>query len=109
MGQQMGLLPAQGLRVLLPGGGRSEFLGRKIGRERHLGVDHELLLAGELHDEVGPDTALRPGAVLLAAVDLLMEIDMAQHPGRLDHAAQLDFPPLAAGAVGPQRGLQGMG
>ena len=109
MGQQMGLLPAQGLPVLQARGGRSEFLRCKIRRERHFGVHHELLLAGELHDEVGPDTALRPGTALLAAVDLLVEIDMAQHPGSLDHPAQLDFPPLAAGTVGPQRGLQGMG
>ena len=35
-----------------------------------------------------------------------MEIDMAQHPGGLHHAAQLDLAPLAAGAVGPQGGLE---
>ena len=44
--------------------------------------------------------------MLLPAVDLFVEIDMAQHPGSLDHAAQLDLAPLAPGAVGPQRGLQ---
>ena len=45
----------------------------------------------------------------LAAVDLLVEIDVPQHSGGLDHPAQLDLAPLAAGAVGPQRGFQGMG
>ena len=44
----------------------------------------------------------------LPAVDLFVEIHMPQHACRLDHPAQLDLAPLAAGAVGAQGGLQRM-
>ena len=49
--------------------------------ERDLRVDHHLLAAGEPHDEVRPKRSL-VGAHLL----LLDEVDVRQHPGRLDHA-----------------------
>ncbi len=38
-----------------------------------------------------------------------MEIHVAEHAGGFHHTAQLDLAPLAAGAVGPQGGLEGMG
>ena len=39
---------------------------------------------------------------------LLVEIDMPHHAGRLHNTAQLHFAPLAAGAVRPERRLEGM-
>ena len=71
-------------------------------------VDNELLVARQLHHEVGPEAAIRAGGVGLPAVDLFVEIHMPQHASCFDHPAQLDFAPLAAGAVGAQGRLQRM-
>ncbi len=59
-----------------------------VGRDRRLGIHHDLAAAGQLHDEVGaqlPVVALRRL--------LLDEVAMQHHPGHLDHAAQLDLAP----------------
>ena len=32
--------------------------GLQVGRERHLGVDDDLLAAGQVHDHVRPDAAV---------------------------------------------------
>ena len=101
---QQRTLAVERVPVLLLSRGRPQVLGLKVGRQRHLGVDHKLLLARELDHEVGPDGVPRSGAVVL-----LMEIHVAEHAGGFHHTPQLDLAPLAAGAVGPQGGLQGMG
>jgi hypothetical protein len=63
--------------------------GLQVGGERHLGVDHDVLAAGQAHHHV---RAQRPG------VDrhLLVEVDPRAHPGQLDHPPQLQFPPAPA-------------
>ena len=96
------LLASGQLRGLLARLGRAEFLGGEIRRQGHLRVNDELLGAGQLHHEVGPEAAVRACAVALPAVDLLVEIDVAEHACCLDHPAELDLTPLAAGAVGAQ-------
>ena len=59
--------------------------------QRSLGVDYDILVAGQLHDQVGTQAAV-------AGVDrdLLVEIAVGLHAGDFDHALQLDFSPTAA-------------
>ncbi len=105
VGRQMRLLAAGGRPQLQTAAARrAELLGRQVGRQRDLGVNNELLAAGQLHHEVRAQVVLRG-----RAVQLLLEIDVPQHPGGLDDAPQLDFAPLPPGAVGAERRFQGMG
>jgi hypothetical protein len=54
----------------------------QVCRERDLGVDHDLLAAREVHQQVGADTVLRhPG----------VEVAVPDHPGQFDHPLQLDL------------------
>ena len=63
----------------------------QVGVERDLRVDHDQLAAGQAHEHVGPQRSL-------AGLDraLLDEVAVGDHPGHLDHVAQLDLPPGAA-------------
>ena len=76
--------PATGLVVGL--------VGVQEGLHRHLGVDGHVLAAGEVDHHVGT----HPAAVGVRG-DLLVEVAVLQHPGHLDHPAQLQLPPPAAG------------
>src|SRR5258707_8305514 len=58
---------------------------------RHLRVDDDLLPARQLHDQVGAEPA-----VLGRDVRLRDEVDVLEHPGHLDDAAQLHLAPAAA-------------
>ena len=67
--------------------------------ERRLGVDHHVLSAGQLHDEVGAQARLFSRKRLL-----LQEIAMRHHAGHLHHAPQLHLSP-APSHVGRAQGL----
>ena len=84
-------LRAHGLVV---GPGRLE-----VPEERDLRVDHDVLAAREPHDHVGPQQTV-VGADLL----LLDEVDVREHPGGLDHAAELHLAPPAPHLRRAQRG-----
>ena len=73
--------------------GRVERLQIRI--ERRLGVDHDVLAAGQPDDDVGPHAALGVGG---RNRRLLLEIAALEHPGQLDHALQLQFAPASADA-----------
>ena len=102
---------SQGIGVALeqlgPGGeGRlravvAEVLGAQVRGHGGLGIHDQPLLPGQLHDHV---RTVR--AVLGLHMDLLLEVDVAQHPRGLHHATQLDLAPGAAGGVGAQRSRQ---
>ena len=66
----------------------------QIGVERRLGVDDDLLAAGQPHDHVGPD----PAVVVALNRVLLDEIAVLDHAGELDDALQLQLAPAAADA-----------
>ena len=83
--------------------GSAHLLCLKVGGQRDLGVHHQDLLAGKLDHKVGTDCG-----VAARAVDLLHEINVAEHAGSLHHPPQLHFTPLAPCAVGPQGRFQGM-
>ena len=72
--------------------------GLQVGGERDLGVDDDLLAAGEAHDQVGAEHA-----VAVVTRRLLGEVAVLDHAGHLDHPAQLHLAPPAAGLRRPQR------
>ena len=57
--------------------------------ERHLGVDHDRLAAGQVHDEVGAQHAV-------GELDLLGEVAAVDQAGELDRPAQVHLAPPAA-------------
>ena len=65
--------------------------GGEVGIERRLGVDDHTPSAGQADDEVGPSATVVGVARLL-----LDEVDVVQHAGELDHAAELHLAPAAA-------------
>ena len=65
-------------------------VGVQEGLQRRLGVDHHLLAAGHVHDQVGAQ-----GAIVVAHRHLLGEVAVADHAGHLDHVSQLHLPPAA--------------
>ena len=92
-----------------PGALRPGRRGRNLARleergERNLGVDCDVLAAGQVHDHVG---AAGPG--IGADARLHVEVDALDEAGGLDHAAQLGLAPHSSGAVGAQGGRQGFG
>ena len=72
----------------------------EIRDEGHLRVDHDLLPARELHDDVGPEDA----ALLVGRGLLLHEVAVIHHPRHLDDAAQLDLAPATPHVRCAQRG-----
>ena len=90
-------LPGVGHEVRPPDG----FVGGVVGVEerlqRHLGVDHHVPGARQMHDHVGAHPAV--GAVL---GHLLLEVAVLDHAGHLDHAPQLHLPPSATRSRGAQ-------
>ena len=70
----------------------------QVGEERHLGIDHDVAAAGQMHHEVGTQAA-----VLAGHAHLLGEIAMREHARHLDRAAQLQLAPAAARGRLPQR------
>ena len=75
--------------------------GLQVRGERDLGVDHDVLAAGQAHHHVRAQRAVRRGHG-----DLLVEVTAGAHPGQLDHPAQLKLTPAAPGLRPPQRGDQ---
>ena len=71
---------------LVPGLGRLQEAG-----ERDLRVDHHVLAAGQVHDEVGAEQAVHG-----AAGRLLGEVAVLQHAGGFHHPAQLQLAPAPA-------------
>jgi hypothetical protein len=59
--------------------------------ERRLRVDDDLLASRELDEQVGPEPRAVGGDRRL-----LDEVAVGEHPGHLDHSAQLDLAPAAA-------------
>ena len=91
-------------RALLAGRGDRDLARLEVGRERHLGVDRDVLSAGQVDDHVGATGAgIRTDAVLHVEVDALDEA------GRLDDVAQLGLAPDAARRVVAQRGRERFG
>ena len=74
-------------------------LRREERRHRRLGVDDENLGAGKPDDDIGA----YPAVVLAHGAHLLVEVTAGQHPGALEHPAQLHLAPGAAHAGGAQR------
>ncbi len=88
------------------GGGVVGGLGRvEVGRQRDLGVDDDVALAGEMDDEIGPEQV----AVVTATARLLVEVDVGQQPRGLDEAAQLHLAPASAHLGAAQRGDEATG
>ncbi len=98
-------VPSQGLGVL---GEQPRALlvvvsaGLQERRQRCLRVDDEVLAAGQVHDEVGPQHR----AVSGRGARLLGEVDPREHAGVLDHPPQLRLAPRATGVGRPQRPRQ---
>ena len=93
-------------------GREPRLLRRLVGRlvrvqvrlERDLAVHHHLLLAGQVHHQVGTERAaldVHPG--------LLGEVAAVHHARQLDHPAELDLAPAPAGVGGPERADQALG
>ena len=78
--------------------------GFQVRGERDLGVDHDVLAAGQPHHHVGAQRAVRRGHG-----DLLVEVAAGAHPGQFDHPAQLQLAPAAPGLRPAQRGDQRLG
>ena len=74
---------------------------RQIGLQRRLGVDHDLLLPGQLDQQIRPLLALR-----IAECLLLDKVAVLQHAGELDHAPQLNLTPATADGRRAQRPRQ---
>ncbi len=76
--------------------------GLAVGVVGGLGVDDDLLAAGQADNEIGTETAGRL---------LFNEVAIGAHARHLDDAAQLQLPPGAGGGGGAQRGgeLGGLG
>jgi hypothetical protein len=64
------------------------FQGLEVGGERRLGIDHDVLAAGQLDDQVGTQAA-----VLGVGAFLLEEIAVVEHAGHFDHPLQLQLAP----------------
>ena len=73
--------------------------------QRRLGVDDDVLAAGQADDQVRAQHVVSSPA----SGALLDEVAVADHPGELDHVAQLHLAPLAAGVRLAQRGDQRAG
>ena len=56
-----------------------------------LRVHHYVLAAGQLHNQIGTQSAIAG-----TDCDLLVEIAESSHAGDLDHALQLNFSPASA-------------
>ena len=76
--------------------------GVEVGVERHLGVDHDLPVAGQVHHEVGAQRAV-------VEPHLLGEVAALDQPGELDRAAQVDLTPPTAHLRLAQRGGERLG
>lgn len=76
------------------------FGGVEVGSEGHLRVDHDLLAAGEIHQQVGPDSVLP---------DLRVEIAVLDHAGQFDHPLELDLTPPPADLGCPEGGHELLG
>ena len=95
LAQQPGVIAQVAQALLLV----ARLVGVEHALQRCLGVDHDVLAAGHVDDQVGPQH--RP---VVAQRGLLDEVAVAHHPGELDHVAQLHLAPLAAGVGLAQRG-----
>ena len=78
--------------------GRLERLEVRV--ERRLGVDDDVLAAGQVDDDVGPHAAVAVGA---GERLLLVEVAVLDHAGELDDALELQLAPAAADAGALQR------
>ena len=78
--------------------------GVEEGRQRHLGVDDDLLAAGDVDHEVGP-----LDAVAGDRADLGVEVAVLEHAGQLDDPPQLHLAPRAARLRCPERLDEGAG
>ena len=78
--------------------------GFEVGRERDLGVHHDVLAPGQVDHHVGAQLPVAGGHRCL-----LVEVAAGAHSGQLDHAAQLHLAPAAPGLGPAQRGDQGLG
>ena len=67
----------------------------QIGVERRLGVDDDVLAAGQADDHIGTHAAIR---VDCRDRVLLLEVAVLDHAGELDDAFQLQLAPAAADA-----------
>ncbi len=85
VGGVLGEEPPRGLVV-----GRLDRL--EVRRHRHLGVDDDVPVVGEVHDEVGAQQVVALGA----GARLLLEVHVAHEAGRLHDPAQLHLAPLPA-------------
>ena len=66
--------------------------------ERRLGVDDDVLAAGEVHDQIRPEPA-----VVANERRLLVEIAPLEHARDLDHAPELHLSPSATDGGGVKR------
>ncbi|MNX97872.1 hypothetical protein D3C86_1302550 [compost metagenome] len=96
---------AQGQHVLLDGDLADAFVLCRhvllIGRQANLGVDHHLLIAGQIDDHV----RLKPLAVRAFEIDLGLVLAALLQPGVLKHPLQNQLAPVALGLLP----LQGTG
>ena len=74
--------------------------GVEVGDEWHLGVDDDLLLARQPHDDVRPQYV----AVRVARRALLVEVAVLDHPRHLDDPLELDLSPATADVRSAQGG-----
>ncbi len=77
--------------------------GRRV-EERvqgHLGVDHDVLAAGQVHDQVRSQ-----GAAVAGRRDLLVEVAARDQTGELHRPAQVQLPPAPAHLRPAQRGRE---
>ena len=78
--------------------------GVEVRRERNLGVDDHDLLARETNDQIGPQPS-----IVGRDCDLLVEVAVGQHAGKLDDALELNLPPASPDVRRPQRGRKRCG
>ncbi len=83
-----------GAHRLVVGGG-----GVEVGVEGHLGVDHHLAPADQVHHQVGA-----PGAVV--EPHLLGEVAPVHQPGELDRTPEVELAPAATHLRTPERGRE---
>jgi hypothetical protein len=80
-------------------GGQVLTLCREEGTHRGLGIDDEVLVAGQPHHDVRAHLALVPAH----AAHLLVEVTPGEQPGVLQDPAQLHLAPGASNGRGVER------
>ena len=98
--QQPRMVAQVPLALLLVAG----LVGIEYALQRRLGVDDDMLAAGQVDDQVGTQRRLIAGDRRL-----LGEVAVPDHPGELDHVAELHLTPLSAGVRLAQRGHERAG